>query len=342
MLRLPRKSPRPLVAILERLGLAVGLILFGAAVVYLGRDGHVDDAGGPISFLDAVYYASVTVTTTGYGDITPVTDTARLVTTLIVTPARVLFLVLLVGTTLEILTERTREEFRERRWRARMEDHYVICGYGAKGRGAIHALTGRGIEPERILVVDRNRDNVEEANLAGFASIHGDATRTAVLREAGVDRAAAVIIAPHTDDASALITLTAREINPAVEIVASVREIENVSVVRQSGADVVITSSEASGRLLGIATHHPRIIDVVEQLLAAGEGFDLAERPVAAEEVGRSATEVAPDQLVLAIVRSGQTLPFTDARTSRLREGDRLLVVQANGDPDRDRAPLEE
>jgi voltage-gated potassium channel len=61
-----------------------------------------------VGLLDAFYCSTVSVTTTGYGDVIPVTERARLLTTLLVTPARILFRIILVGTTLEVLAERTR------------------------------------------------------------------------------------------------------------------------------------------------------------------------------------------------------------------------------------------
>ena len=88
----------PLGRIGRRLLLALALITL-VAVLTVQRDGFVDPEDGSISVLDAFYYSTVTVTTTGYGDIRPVSDGARLATTLLVTPARVLFLIVLVGTT---------------------------------------------------------------------------------------------------------------------------------------------------------------------------------------------------------------------------------------------------
>lgn len=85
----PRGHSTPLRAILRRLLFAIGLVVFVAVVVRLGRDGYVDVTGEPIGFLDALYYASVTVTTTGYGDITAVTSGTRLATLLLITPARI-------------------------------------------------------------------------------------------------------------------------------------------------------------------------------------------------------------------------------------------------------------
>ena len=113
IVRLPSSERRPAYVLLLRLSWAVGLIVFVAALVYLDRDGYRDAAGGEIGLLDAFYYSTVSVTTTGYGDIAPVSDRARLTTTLLVTPARVLFLIILVGTTLEILADRTRSAIRE-------------------------------------------------------------------------------------------------------------------------------------------------------------------------------------------------------------------------------------
>ena len=74
----------------------------------------------PSTSSTAVYYATVTLSTTGYGDIVPYSDAARLTNVLLVTPLRVLFLIILVGTTLEVLTERTREEWRLNRWRLQL------------------------------------------------------------------------------------------------------------------------------------------------------------------------------------------------------------------------------
>ena len=154
---LPGEDASPLRKIGRRLLVALGLIVLVAMVTWIGRDGYFDPEDDSISLLDAFYYSTVTITTTGYGDVRPVTDEARLLTTIVVTPARVLFLILLVGTTLEILAERSRHAFRVRRWRKHLRDHTIICGYGTKGRSAAKTLRGRGIEAERIVVIDRDR-----------------------------------------------------------------------------------------------------------------------------------------------------------------------------------------
>ena len=154
----------------------------------------------PIGLLDALYFGAVSVTSTGYGDITPVTDGARLVNMLLVMPAGVLFLVILVSTTLEVLAERTRTHYREKLWRKTLRDHIIVCGYGVKGQAAIDTLLATDRKPSDIVVIDARPDVVDEATRRGFAGIVADASTQAALEAAGIRDAAAVVVAPDRDD----------------------------------------------------------------------------------------------------------------------------------------------
>lgn len=309
-----------------RLAVALGLITLVAVITYLGRDGYVDPEDGTISLLDAFYYSTVSITTTGYGDVRPVSDEARLLTTLLVTPARVLFLILLVGTTLEILAERSRAAYRIARWRRHLKDHTIICGYGVKGRTAARTLMDKGTSPDQIVVIEPSEDERTRATADGLAAVDGSAARQEVLLEAGIRDASALIVGPDRDDTAVLITLTARELNPDLCIVAAVREEENVHLLHQSGANSVITSSGAAGRLLGLSTHTPQITEVMEDLMTVGEGLDIKERTVGSEEVGPA--PIGPDgAIMLAVVRDGEVLRFGDPRLRELQAGDRLVEL---------------
>jgi voltage-gated potassium channel len=327
-IELPKPEAAAPLRIGRRLLLAIALIAFVALVAWIGG-GHVDPEDDDVSLLDAFYYATVSITTTGYGDIRPVTDEARLLTTVLITPARILFLILLVGTTLEVLTQRTREAYRLARWRRTLKDHVVICGFGTKGRSAGMALLGRGLQPQDIVVIDSNEDARGQATSVGFAAVAGDAARTDVLRAADVHEAKSVIVAADRDDAAVLITLTARELNPDATIAAAVREEENAHLLRQSGADSVITSSGAAGRLLGVATQTPRVVDVFEDLLSVGEGLDILQRPVEDRECGPAGSAHSPDPIV-AVLRDGELIRFDDDRATTLVPGDELIYLCSN------------
>jgi voltage-gated potassium channel Kch len=329
---LPSPTVGPLRSVLYRVAVATALLLAVVFAVYFDRDGYKDSAGGPLDLLDCFYYATVTISTTGYGDITPVSDFARLVNTIFITPVRVLFLIVLVGTTLEVLAERTRNDWRLSRWRARVRDHIVVVGYGTKGRSAIKTLLSTGVERDRIVVVDPDPRVVAEAAEAGLVGVVGDATRNAVLKQAAVDRAREIVVATARDDTAVLVTLSARHLNPRAGIQASARESENLQLLRQSGADHVVTSSEAAGRLLGVAAIQPHVSEVVEDLIEQGSGLDLIERAIGTEEIGESVHAVR--EPVLAVVRDGRTLPYDHRECERLRAGDRLVVVKSSYEDD--------
>ncbi len=327
MIHFPALAQEPLRALVRRVLAALGLVLLIAVVVYLDRDGYRDVNEDGVTLLDAFYYAVVSLSTTGYGDITPVTESARLVNVLVITPARVLFLIILVGTTLEVLTEQYRTNLRLTRWRKTVKDHVIICGYGTKGRSAISALLETGFDKQRIVVVERNPAVIRQATSAGLVVVEGNATRSAVLNEAHVKNAKSVIIATDTDEVSVLVTLTVRQLTAGqVRIIASAREAENAPLLRQSGAHHVIVSSATAGRLLGVSTSAPPLIDVVEDLLTPGQGMALAMRSATREEVGVSPRRL--ETLVIALVRRGKVISLSDQAATAIETGDMLVYVR--------------
>ena len=327
MIHLPLVRQRPLRAIGVRILAAVVLILGAVTVIYADRDGYRDVNGDGLTLLDCFYYAVVSLSTTGYGDITPVTPDARLVNVLVITPARVLFLIILVGTTLEVLTEQYRTNLRVNRWRKKLKDHIIICGYGTKGRSAVTALLETGYDKARIVVVENRELAVRQAAANGLVAIEGSATRSAVLNEADVKNAKAVIIATDSDDASVLIALTVRQLTAGqVRIIAAVREQENAALLKQSGAHHVIVSSATAGRLLGLTTTAPPLIDVVEDLLTPGQGMALAMRSAERAEVGRNPRQL--ETLVVALIRRGKVLPLGGAASVVIETGDMLVYIR--------------
>lgn len=326
---LPGRPVTPFAAVARRMVLAAGLLALSTAIVWWGRYGYRDAAhpGRSLSVLACLYYATVTLSTTGFGDIVPVTPTARLVNIVLITPIRVMFLIVLVGTTLEVLAERTRTSWRIKRWRSHVAGRTVIIGYGTKGRSVIRTLGQCGVPGDSIVVVDFSAEAVAEANAAGLAAVSGDATRLGVLSQAGIDNAARIVVAVNRDDSAALITLTARQLNPPAVIVVAVQEQENGPLLRQSGADHVVVSSDTVGQMLAVSTVRPAAGMVIADLLEHGRCLNLAERPVSGSEVGFPPRDTAGT--VIAVVRGDEVLAVGDPRAARLAAADRLITADS-------------
>ncbi|GGQ41956.1 potassium channel family protein [Couchioplanes azureus] len=327
MIHLPLVRQGPLRALAVRMVAAVVLVLLAAFVIYADRDGYRDVNEDGLTMLDCFYYAVVSLSTTGYGDITPVTPDARLVNILFITPARVLFLIILVGTTLEVLTDQYRNSLRVSRWRRKLKDHVIVCGYGTKGRAAISALLETGYDKSRIVVVENREAALRQATANGLVTIEGNATRSAVLLQADVKNCKSVIIATDSDEASVLISLTVRQLTAGqVRIIAAVREQENAALLKQSGAHHVIVSSSTAGRLLGLTTTTPPLIDVVEDLLTPGQGMALAMRSAERGEVGRNPREL--HTLVVALIRRGKVVALGGEQAETIETGDMLIYIR--------------
>ena len=342
-LSLPNWNWSPITSVFVRVGLAFFAIAACTFLVWIQRDQYQDNTGTPVDLVDALYFATVSLSTTGYGDITPATDQARLVNVFLITPLRLLFLIVLVGSAIEVLTARTRDEFRERRWRKKLKNHTVVIGYGVKGRSAVRMLLDNDVKPETIVVISHDPAAVEDATrpsrkdptdpsseaYPGVAGILGDARREEVLTHADVPTAGRVIVTVDRDDVAVLVTLAVRKLAPQAKLVAAAREQASANVLKQSGADRVITTAEAAGRLLGMQLVHPLAGELMEDLLDPSEGLEVRER-----EVGRAELGISPDQLartgemLLAVERGDQIYRFNTEGLRVLQKGDTIVTIR--------------
>ena len=206
-----------------------------------------------------------------------------------------------------------------------MKDHTIICGFGATGSAAAEDLMARGLLAEEIVVVDSSADVVDKATRRGFVGVNGDATTTETLEQAGIGSASSIVVAPNRDDSAVLVTLTARELNPTAHIVAAGRERENLHLLKQGGANEVIDATSAVGRMLGMGTYSPSAAKVLDDLLAAGEGLELAEVAPAMSDGEPCVPEGAT---LIGIVREGVRLPQSSVDPTNIKKNDRIVVLR--------------
>jgi voltage-gated potassium channel len=318
----PSSAPR---SVLRRLLLVVSLIAVVVAVFTLDRGGLRDNIDGEVSFADVVYFAMITITTVGYGDIVPVTTTARLVDAFFVTPVRLFVWAIFLGTAYQFVARRFIEEIRMRIRQLNLSDHIVICGFGHAGRSAAVEMVRRGHDPKCIVVVDQVEDVLFEAAELGAVGLRGDATRDAVLQDANVGEARAVFVCLGRDDTAVLATLTARGLAPDVRIVTMIKEAENESLARKGGAAATICPSVVSGILMANSIDTSHVARYVYDMLTIDGRVTLSERIATAADFGKRAAEL-PDGLALRIHRGERVIGFWE-QDAVVAEGDRLLVL---------------
>ena len=168
---LKRASKWPIWAdVMTRLSVAFFLIAIVVLVHWIDRAGLKDSHDGHISFLDVVYFTMISVTTTGFGDIAPVSDRSRLIEAVIVTPIRIMVLFIFVGTAYNFVIKRTWEKWRMARIQAKLTNHIVVLGYGTSGAEAVRELIARGTDPACVVVIDQSGPRIQAAEAAGWST----------------------------------------------------------------------------------------------------------------------------------------------------------------------------
>jgi voltage-gated potassium channel len=322
--RQPRLRPATQFAI--RMAIMIGMIIFIVVFLWMERDSLKDSIDGHISFSDVIYFTMISATTTGYGDIVPVTDRARLFDALIVTPIRVFFLLLLAGTAYTFIIKRTWNRWLMKLIQKNLHDHILIAGFGVSNDKALEELLKRGTPARRIVVIDDDRDALDRAAECGVAILQGDSTRDETLLAAHVDRATALLVSTGRDDSNILVVLTARKLSPDVNISVTIRESDNEDIAKQAGADTVINPVSFSGLLLASSLEGPYRAEYLNDLATSEGRVMLRERIVSDDEAGRSPQQICTGQVV-RLIRDGRAHVGSDPAFQSLRVGDRILEI---------------
>lgn len=314
------------------LRLSVAFFLIGLVILihWLDRAGLKDNYDNDVSFLDVVYFTMISVTTTGFGDIAPVSDRSRLIESVLVTPVRIAVIFIFVGTAYSFVIKRTWEKWQMSRIQQGLKGHIVVLGFGTSGTEAVRELVARGTDPSCIVVVDSTEESLARAEALGCNVLNADATRDETLKDVHINRACSAIVSAGRDDTSILIVLTIRHLAPDVPISVVVRASDNELLARQAGANTVINPVSFAGLLLAGSCHGPHISAYLADLASSSGRVVLVERAVRPDEIGIALKDIK-DGIGVRIYRDGTPYGFWDDETACLRAGD-LVVIITQGD----------
>jgi len=235
-------EPRLALRRIERALLALGVITVAGVLGYMVFEGW--------SFIDALYMTVITLTTVGYREVRTLDTTGQLWTMLLlVTGVGTLFYAAV--SSVELVVEGTiRGYFGRRRMQTaigKLSDHYILCGYGRVGRQVAAEFARDGVP---FVVVDQDPEIVEECVAEGYLALLGEASDDGMLKEAGVRRAKGLVAAVDSDADNVFVVLSARKLNPRLNIVARASSDESAAKLEMAGADRTLSPYAVGGRRL--------------------------------------------------------------------------------------------
>lgn len=283
---------------LPRIAFLVLSVMVLGGIVVLGIERHHNEQFKSLE--DGLWWAMITVTTTGYGDIFPITGWGRIVTGLLIFTEMGLVSVF-TATIASALTERRLKEARGLE-QITAAGHIVICGWNLNAESVVHNLITRGASESReiIMVNTLSEDQVQQLILrfenVRLRYVHGDFALEGALRKASVQDAVVVIIVADiaggdrakADERTILGTLTIKSMNRDVKVCAQLLNKDNEQHLKRAGADEIVIVDEFTGFLIASAAHLPGLNSVVRELMVEESGNSFRRMQVPGEFVGRT------------------------------------------------------
>lgn len=289
---------------LYTLGVFVSFMVFASSTgIYLIE--ATDPRSEINTFFDAVYWAVITLSTVGYGDITPQTVEGRFITLiLIVTGLAVLSFstsIIVSAFSERLLLMRERRIHLEAE---KLNDVVLICGYGRVGEVVAERLRH---DHQALLVLDHRQTRVDLAQQRGLLALCADASSNQILEEVGIrQRAHTVVCITDSDVSNVFIALTVRQLNPNVRIIARAIYTDSIAKLYRAGANIVITANEMVGLLAAELVAHPRIgwllLNIMSQRALSLEALHLAVDSPLAHQTVASVLAWNPALLLFGVV----------------------------------------
>lgn len=318
-----------------RTGAMVLVIVFAIAVLGYRILGNYD-------WIDAIWMVVITISTVGHSEHSELSATLQLFTVAVILfgmTAAVytfggLFQLILEGELERLIGNRRMEKELEQ-----LDSHVLICGYGRMGKDLAQELK---IHKRQIVVIDIDPNAVEEARAGGILCFQGNATEEEVLRSLKIEQAAALVTTLPSDAESVFITLTARNLNPGILIIARAEHQSTESKLRQAGANKVVMPTVIGARQMVRMIRQPFTADVIELVNETSFAeLELEEFVVKANgrllNVSVKETEAFRRHklLVIAIKESDGHLTFNPPADRRFNEGDTVMLMGHAGDIER-------
>jgi len=215
---------------------------------------------------------------------------------------------------------------------AKLENHVLVCGYGRMGRVIASELAHTGVS---FVVIEKHEPAFRQLEEQGYLGVHGDSTSDEVLSHCGIQRARALISVTPSDADNVFVTLSARELNPKIFIVARASEDSAIEKLRKAGADRVFSPYRSGGRLMAQAALRPNVIDFLAEVggVPASETYQIEELLVGAGSpiCGKSLRDLNLSRtlsvIIIGLRRQGGAMAYNPSADTVVTPGDILIAL---------------
>jgi voltage-gated potassium channel len=287
-----------------------------------------------LGWFDCFYFALITLTTIGFGEPPGMTEPARYFTSLLI--------ILGVGTIGYALTAAAqavvqfelistfgkRKMFRDIN---KLKGHYIVCGSGRIGSGIVREIARRGYD---FVVIEQDEAIADKLLSQGYLVLMGDSTSDEVLHGAGIDRARGLVCAVSSDPDNLYITLTARDINKDLYIIARANEESAIKRLLKAGANKVVSPSITGANQMAQMLLRPAVADFIElatmteQLELEMEQIEITEgSPFINIQLKSTDIRSSLNVIVIAIKRKKGDMIFNPSADTLIETGDSLVVI---------------
>ena len=282
------------------------------------------------SILDSLYVTAQTVTTVGFGDLTPRTVFGRIFATLFMVVGVGIVLYALTSTMQSIVHSELFAQYGHSRKMSKLRDHFIICGAGRVGSHLIRSL--RAVDGV-FVVIESDQRKVEALMDIGVPVLLRDATLEESLMEAGVKHARGLATCLPDDADNVYVVLTARDLNPNIHIVARAAEEQAENKLIRAGANRVVAPTIIGGHRMAMALTKPAVGDFLDSVTAnhLELGFEQLEVDPVSSLVDRKLSEtVIRSELNIVIVsirRDNGEIIFNPSGETKIEGGDMLIAI---------------
>lgn len=311
--------------------LVIGIFL-AVLILVAGTLGYVFLEGWP--FIDALYMTVITLATVGFNEVHQLSRAGR-VFTMVLIMVGVGFVFYLAGSIIQFMVEgRIRDILGRRKLEKelrKLRDHYIVCGYGRVGSSICDLLASK---PLGFVVIERNPERIDRLSDRNLLYVAGDATDEENLIKAGVEKARGLLAVLKTDSDNVYVTLTARQLNPELFIIARGGEEKSENKLRAAGANRVVSPYLMGAHRIAQTILRPTVTDFLElTLMEKSRDIQMEEVPVHPAskliDVALQDSGIRKDfDLIIVAVRKpeGEML-FNPSSQTRLQGGDMVVAI---------------